>query len=263
MITRRDFLRTVPGMAVSGVVSADLAPTYLRTGLRFGGATGDRIVCSGTKLAIGAQGWVFFWMYVTSDSVRMRWADNTVADREWIDFRGDLAGDPLRLFVQRATYLQVIANAANFAAWGLNKPLAVAMTFDTAAAASAQKILIGDEHFPMAEPSAYATQTAGSGTVTSDTATNIVIGNNSAFNTPTIGTFWVAAIGNQYLADLSQLYKFQFAPIRRNVPPGCVGLWYPGEHGTAYVQDHSGFGNHGIVTTAVPSGAPAPRVRKT
>lgn len=163
----------------------------------------------------------------------------------------------LRIFRTRATTsLQGTAALTNFAAYAVGKWLFVAGVYDTAGANSAQRVLMGDQTVPAAEPSSYSTQTAGAGAATDTTGGACKIGNNLANATPALAQIAIAGVHSVALT-IPELLAIQKNPTI--IGRACVGLYFPGARGTGVAPDWSGQANHGI-GTGVTLGEPMPRM---
>ncbi len=173
-----------------------------------------------------------------------------------LSWRADLAGDEFQFNRETAgTDIGANANAANFAAYGLNKWLFIACVYDdNSATATDQKILMGDLTTPAAEPSAYTSQTAGTlaGSTNYGTAV-LAIGNNNASTTREFnGDFAFFSAFNVALTN-QQIIAHQFRPRKT---PNTVFISHL--HGTGTQRDYSGNAVAGTVTGATNSGAHVP-----
>lgn len=211
-------------------------------------ADGDRFDAT-SAVSVPTAGTVVQWMYCTSDTARQGlWAyagdgvGNGYMDCDW---RADLAGDYYTAERDRAsgaTPILVQANAADYAAYGLNKWLCLVFRWDAAGVAADQSLWLGDEATPPAAPSSYVTQSAGSGTA-STTAGGVTIGAQSAVSTRWLrGRVGFHALFPSRLsdADVTEVWRgrYQYSPSF---------WWRPGANGVTDVPDASG-GNTGIVT---------------
>lgn len=218
-----------------------------------GANAGDRVNYS--SVAMGAAGTVLYWLYCTNDTTRQRFGNNTVADREWIDYPANNPGKNFEVYVARTSYLiiKAVTTSSNFAAWGINKWCFVAIRFDTAGVNSDQKLLVGDQILDAAEPGAYSVQTVGSGTVTSESGTNFIFGNNAGFNIPFLGRMGFISCYNRAMPTV-EIISQQWRP---RVSTGCKLFSYPGFTGTGTQPDWSGNGSSGTVTgSTVADGLP-------
>lgn len=148
-------------------------------------ADNDRVeVTSNAVLDLQETGTIAIWVYLTDDTLRQNLfsRQGTVAYYD-IAWRADLAGDYFVCSRQQGiTDNLAQADAANFAAYGLNKWVFIVFTWNSNGANADQKILIGDLITPAAEPSSYTTQTVGSGVVSASWGTNNLFVGNSATN---------------------------------------------------------------------------------
>lgn len=123
---------------------------------------------------------VAVWLYNTSGN-----AEEGRVFQKSANNRFEWRNDTTRLVLIRNGTSQCRAEAllSNFSAYAANKWLYVVAQFNFGGSTTDQKIFIGDLSTPAAEPSAYVSQTAGSGSVTSDSASNLLIGNNTSAGT--------------------------------------------------------------------------------
>lgn len=156
------------------------------------------------------------------------------------------------------TTASATANFTNFAAWGgINARYFFASTNKASGGVNGdQKLYLGSLTTPATEPTAYASQTVGAGTINSNAGTNLTIGNRSTGSLQWTGMIWVVGLFGAALSvdDLRWLQTALLDP--RFVVPrglGCVALWRPGVNGTGPVFDESGNNNHGTITGAVPT----------
>ena len=146
------------------------------------------------------------------------------------------------------TACSAIAATANFTSWAAGQWLCMAATWDSAGAAGAQKLYIGDQNTALTEPSAYSTQTFGSGAVTDDSAQNGWIGNSAAAVGGFDGEIAILALWNVQISTTNMgIWKDQCTPI---VGGNMKGQWFLGREGTGSQLDYSGNGNAGTVTSA-------------
>lgn len=224
-------------------------------------ADGDRVdFASNSVLDLGNTGTIMMWLRLNDDTQRMTilGRDGTTAGGTAyynIDHRADLAGDPFQCSRERATS-QIIAasNAANFAAYGLNKWIFLAFVFDTAGANADQKCLMGDLSTIAAEPSSYSSQSVGSGAASTSYGTSAVRVGNSLTNTAreTRGDIAWVSVWNVALTT-PQIIQQQFRP---RIGAGCV-LYAP-FYTTGTQRDYSGNAQSGSVTGATDSGVQVP-----
>lgn len=219
---------------------------------------GDRTAfTSDAAYDLGNTGTGMVLVYPTSDTARQiifNRANGLGAYFE-MNWRADLAGDNFEFARERDAGLNDIfaqANAANFTHYGLNKWIFVCAVFDTAGAAAAQRILIGDLDSPLAEPSAYATQTAGSGTASTSWGTNDF--HFGGLPSPTTRKFFgkIAWVGVWNVAlTLSQMIEEQFNALKSPSPvnrTSNVIYSHLGSNGGGLQFNLSGKGTHGVVT---------------
>lgn len=190
---------------------------------------------------------VALWVYLTDNTTRQQfWAHGGIDFQ--VSFRGDVAGDPLQFFRQGATYGEATADGTNFAAYGLNKWLAVV---GRAPSGTNATLWVGDESTSPAGPSVYNTQTAlvtptttsgapriGNQTTTTRWIRGSVGGyvwwNGTALTDPQVAAWWADPFG--YLASHGSLFA----------TPTAFGRC--GSNGTTDVPDETGNGNTGTIT---------------
>lgn len=148
----------------------------------FGGATSDRVSYSGAHVGDGA-GTICLWLKCNDSTNRTIFWGDSVTTRLFAH-RGNDATKNITFSITRATAdCWIQAAAANWANWATGKWVFVAIIFDTGGVNGDQKLYIGDRTAVPAEPSAYNNhQDVGSGAVTSDTGSNLFIGNWSLAN---------------------------------------------------------------------------------
>lgn len=204
-------------------------------------ADGDRVDYTGASLIdIGSVGTMLVWLYPTDDTARQGIAGAANADMQ-LNFNGHQAGDPWVFIRQRSTtYLQANAPSANFASYGLNKWICLATAWD---GATAPILAMGDLSTLLAEPSAYTTQTVGSGTY--------LTGNSFRVGMPHFSTtlefkgrIAFVAVWDRRLT-LAELQSQQFRP---RVSDNCVLFTHLGFNGLGNQIDWSGKGYHGTLT---------------
>jgi hypothetical protein len=180
-----------------------------------------------------------------------------------INFRGDLAGDPFDMFRERVTtYLGATANASAFTAYALNQWLYIAWVWNTAGAATDQKLYMGSRTVPMTEATSYTAQTAGTGAVSSGSGI-FRTGNHPTTTTRKfLGDIAFVTIIPAVLS-IQELIRLQYCllPVAGNRLYCHYG--FPGTNST----DLSGNVTNGAVTGAtnaahVPMGSFAPSRQK-
>jgi concanavalin A-like lectin/glucanase superfamily protein len=140
---------------------------------------------------------------------------------------------------------RALAPNANFAHHAFDTWMFVVGQIDTSTAANC-RLLIGNLTNLAAEPSAYTTQTNGSGTTPSDVGDSVFIGNNVSGARASNAAIAYVAYYNRILS-IAEIQAQQFRP--RPIT-GCVGFWVPGFNASVVVGDWSGNGNTGTVTNA-------------
>ena len=130
---------------------------------------------SGGRLDNIDAGAVAFWVYPTDNTARQ------VIQTKRSDALGlNAQSTPKNLQLQKSrnsgtAFLNVIADLANFAHYGINKWVFVIATWDINDVNNCT-IHVGDLSNLAAEPSSYSTQTAGSGTPDDNSANNFIVG---------------------------------------------------------------------------------------
>jgi len=130
---------------------------------------------SGGRLDNIDAGAVAFWVYPTDNTARQ------VIQTKKSDALGlNAQSTPKNLQLQKSrnsgtAFLNVIADLANFAHYGINKWVFVIATWDINDVNNCT-IHVGDLSNLAAEPSSYSTQTAGSGTPDDNSANNFIVG---------------------------------------------------------------------------------------
>jgi len=146
----------------------------------------------------------------------------------------------------RATdYLVINGSIGNFASWGANKWVFLAVSMDIAGVDGDQMILCGDLNTIATEPSSYASQDVGSGASSDDSAGDMNIGRLAD------GNRWIGEIASIMIFDtnfsVAEIQAQQFNPIPIKKP---VLHTHYGFNGTGSQIDLSGNGNNGTVTGA-------------
>lgn len=212
--------------------------------LLFGGAASDRVnVGSGTVLDNVNQGTLIALAYPTG-SGNGRFYQKGVTGQGPLFFS---YGASLEIARNRATTASdALSLVSNFSAHALNQWNWYAGVWNTGGANGDQKLYVGTLTTPFAEPSAYGTQTVGSGAEGDNSAVDAIIGNNS--NAALAFPGRIACVIHYNVAlTLGQLRAVQFGDA---VLPGRVGYWELGWNGTGTQPDYSGNGNAGTVTGA-------------
>lgn len=228
--------------------------------LRFGGATSDRIDCGNPTILTNVNtGTICAWVYNTSTSTNQRlWSKGIVANLHHLR----LQTSAFAFVLVRATVSLIgSANASSFAAYGTNKWICVVAVWNSGGVDGDQKLYLGDEHVPPAEPSAYGSQAVGSGGVADDSGANFCIGNVAASTTVSwVGSYAFFGMWNRVLpyAEIVQQWRQWVEPSPWIDTMGAINYTLIGPQGFGRVNDWSGYANHGSVTGAVLSGVTAP-----
>jgi len=211
---------------------------------------GDRVQhASNAVYDFNATGTACFWLYPTDDTQRQGIFNRSNVGNAYFEgnWRADLAGDNWEFDRQRTTTdLFVQAAAANFVHYGLNKWLCICFVYNTGGANADQKILIGDLDSEMAEPSAYATQTVGTGSLNTTYGTNdLIVGNTTNTAREFRGRMAISMFTTTQLTD-QQMRAWQWNP-KAIGSPALLGFY---GFGGANSIDYSGNAINGTVTGA-------------
>jgi len=193
-------------------------------------------------------------MVLTDDTARQSvfGGDGASSDFESI-WRADLAGDEFQAFMAHSTTnaTSVVA-AANFAAYGLNKPIFYAVNFVENGAAAVQTQYMGDYALPASEPSSYVSRTGGVGGLVAPTNTVFRVGNAGVLSRELHArVFWCGVW--DYALDFSLIKRVQRIVMHRTkemVPAGYILYCFYGNMGTGDQFDYSNWGCHGSVSVA-------------
>lgn len=148
-------------------------------------------------------------------------------------------GGSIEILIARATTpLNYISTGSTMVA---NVWQCVAATWDLGS--NVGHLYIGTLTSPMAEVT-YAISQGGSGAITSDAASNLLIGNRASGAFTHQGAIADVAVFNRALT-IGELRDWQFNPRKMT---GCVGFWRLGSNGTTDVPDLSGNFNTGSIT---------------
>lgn len=157
-----------------------------------------------------------------------------------------------RLFfgVNRTTACQARADLTNFSAWpGYDTWAFFAGRVNTGGANGDQRLYVGSLSAPPSEPSSYANQTVGSGSVPGDSTLNLFVGNRNPVSQdrPFGGPMAWFGLWNRVLTPAEINHQWA-RPTRTqgNVVFLHLGFMW----GTGTQRDLSGFGNHGTITGA-------------
>lgn len=225
--------------------------------LRFGTATSDRIDCGNPAILTDVPtATICTWVYNTATATNQRlWSKGIIANLHHLR----LQSSAFSIVILRPTPLVATSAASNFAAYALNRWIFVVAQYNTVGSATDQKLYIGDEHSAPAEPSSYSAQTEGSGTVATDAGANFCIGNVAASTTVSwVGSYAFFGMWPRLLsyAEIVQQWSQFLNPSAVIDTMDAISYVFPQAGPTAL--DYSGYGNHGLVTGAVPSGVASP-----
>lgn len=163
------------------------------------------------------------------------------------------------LVARAGTNLGITANLTSFGAWTAGANLVWAIAYNTAGVDGDQKLYLGTDTAPCAEPSAYTTQVVGTSTVSNDSADNLYIGNTYAASVGWDGTISCVAFFARTLTQ-SEIRRWQqnhaaTVTLDDGSTATAVGYWILDN--TTSITDQSGNGNTGTVTTATLASAAA------
>ena len=219
-------------------------------GLRFGAAATDKVDC-GAFGAIGvpaAATWAVWFIPTTQADAGHRLVAKATMQMSY----ANASNNRVVFEAPRATtFTRALTEAANFPVnWTtrLGAPVFMAGTMDLSA--GLPKLYMGDLNTPVSEPSAYVTQTLGSGAGTDTTGNNLTLCGIGSI--PTIGTaLWAfVSIAELTLAEIMRLKNVMALNVVPRDFRGYVSSWRLGTNGTGLVIDESGRGNHGTITGA-------------
>ncbi len=217
--------------------------------LQFGAASTHRVVCGKAAIlnnlsALSCIGWVYIDTLTQFDMLFDKFVGSSTTGwtLELADNTGNLE------FIRGYSTAQQDFRTSGNPLGATGRWVCAALTVPSISAAH---IYVGDQVTLLSE-CAYALQTAGTGSLKSDSAVNMVIGNNdnASPNRSLHGRIAAVALFNRVLS-LPELQAWQFTAFDESWPAvmgGCIGLWYPGDQGLATVIDYSGFNNTGVLT---------------
>ncbi len=170
----------------------------------------------------------------------------TAADATGLQFYLGHTASNDKILLERqtdATWSAADAATSNFTSWGIGKWVFAAAVIEIGVA---PRLLVGDLTSPPTEPSSYTTQASGTGSIVTDAAQNLYVGNgrNLGSNLRTGGdiAFVHVIAANLSNAEIvAQWQRFRKLPETRLVSR-------PGMDGPGIQIDHSGRGNHGTLT---------------
>jgi len=211
-------------------------------------ADGDKFE-STSNLSVPTAGTTVTWFQSSSDTTRQTIysydGDGLGTGYLEMAWRADQVGDYFLAERERgggATSILLQANAANYTVYGLNKWLCLVCRWDTAGANADQSIWLGDESTQPAAPSAYTTQTVGSGSA-GTTAGSVTVGNSKVTTTR-----WVRGLIGFHALFPSRLSDSDVNAIWNGTYQNSPSVWWlPGANGTTNVPD-SAAGNTGVIT---------------
>lgn len=225
------------------------------TALSMTGTTSSVNVGSAASLDNMTQGTTMAWVKLASavTAARVWQKAYLAAHSSFIYFSLNEPGGEMGFQLDKPTDLAVFGGVSpTVGVWTF-----VAAQWDINGAATDQKLFSGTLDTPATEVSSYSSQSAGSGSRTSDAAASLYLGNRQNGSVQLGGAMALVIISTSLLT-LQEIRRVQY---QANVPRGCVGYWRPGAYGTGRVLDESGQRNHGTPTAAVPVNDVLPRVR--
>lgn len=232
----RKFLAIVLLLLISSSVQASL--TFA--------VDGDRVTHNGTALGTITNGTIGMWVYITDNTARQVLIEKLSPGGWSIAHRADVANDPIECFRLRATAnVTANANSTSFGAFGINKWVFLAFTWNTAGADADQRILVGDLSTLAVGPSAYTAQTVGTGTIDTTNA-DVHVGTGAVTTRETHGRIAWVGVWSTALTN-AQIQQQQFRP-RCDPGAGCVFFVPYGYNGLGSQIDYSGNAIHGTIT---------------
>lgn len=224
-------------------------------GLRFGAATSDIVDCGVlNELGVPDKLTLACWFIPTSQgAVAQRLISKlTGASNNIYLTHANASNNRVNLTIPRqSAFVNGLAEASSFRVnWTshLGEPIFIAGTADLAG--GLPRLYVGSLRCPAAEPSAYVTQTIGSGTINDTTNNHLDLGNVNAGTVPLIGTMLWAYIGLAELT-LAEIIRLQDV-IWSSIPPrdfrGYINSWRPGNNGRGAVVSESNAKNYGTLT---------------
>lgn len=186
------------------------------------------------------------WVNVTPANGNRLWQKGTVGAHGTTHLVEMFATvDDISASYSRATASQrAAAVATNFAAYAAGTWMCLGVQLDPTTDGN-NRLYLGNLSTPLAEPSAYSVQTAGSGAFNSDAAADLYVGNNQNLSVEFDGVIAWIAWWNRLLT-YGEMVDQQFRP---HVTSGCVLFTHYGLNGATGTQaDWSGNGNNGTLT---------------
>lgn len=215
--------------------------------LDFAGSTHQVDCGSGSglddKLTLFTWQWLW-WDSVTGD--QRIWQKSFGATFQYL--ASNINAGNLEAATSRASGAQGIrALRSNFAHFGTGKWLCIMSQFD-GSTSSNNKLWVGDLTNPPAEPSAYITQSAGSGAISSNAASSLIYGQRGGSAANFDGKIAIAGWRSSH-PTIGEIYNIW----RGGLSADRLGEWHFGMDGASTVVDRSGNGNTGTVTGATVS----------
>jgi len=227
----------------------------INTALTFASSTTDRVTLPTTFLDNVDPATFVAWVTLrtlSQNAVRIMTKNAGAARHNFFpqDFIGGGAGYGLELFRGRATTsLDIHANWTNFFGATANIPMFLAGQSDLNTAGN-NRLFVGTQSIPAAEPSSYSVQTNGSGTATSNAGQVCLIGNQDGQSFSLQGAIHWLGVWNATLS-LAELLDLQHHPLTSPLLMRALAWWMPGTNGAGPVLDLTGKGNHGLITGAM------------
>ena len=221
------------------------SPAFAESSLTFGAATTDSVNHGSNASLDNLATWtVVMWVYPTTLTAgrvyfnKLEAAPDNGRRRCLVDTATDEVSCQVRENDLLANY---ITNNANLT---VNKWWFIAATFDlNAAAGESFNIYVGDFD-TIATECTYGTATDRTGTLDSDAAGSMIIGNTAGGAASFQGDFSVFAHWNRVLTT-AEIQNQQFSQVPTS---GAVLLTYEGFNGTGSQRDLSGNANNGSVS---------------
>jgi hypothetical protein len=193
---------------------------------------------SSVNNCLDSGGTILMWLYPTDIVTANSYARNANI------FFNNNGGSSVQLSIARATQSILMVSNGAPSTLGANKWFFVAAVWNPAGTNTDQHLYHGDLATAIAEVSSYSIQRVGSGTVTSNSGLNLLVGNATNGLLPMTGRIGVVAMWNRQLS-LGELRAQQYRPLPTS---GCVLFTHLGFNGTGTQPDWSGNGNNASVS---------------
>lgn len=218
--------------------------------LEFTGGDADRVDCgSGATLDDITAGTVLMWVYMDGFGSQFRWFMKKNGGSDFVGYweMSHSGAGALNFVIDyNTTDLEIVSSDGDL---GTGKWIFIGASFDASSTNTNQKLWIGDLTTSAAEPGAYATQQASSGTIVSNASGTLKWGNRNGADRSIDGRIAWAAIWSGTTMTQAQVRAQQFSP-HITADGNCVIFMHLGYNGTGTQPDWSGNSNAGTVTGA-------------